>query len=581
MASELKVLLGFNSSKGISSTEVPHLNAEGHETMSADKDEVRGASGSDQGAGATAATTMDDSPDVPTSTVGRWSDKFLTGVERLGNKLPTPFTLFLILFLITALASSIMAWMNVSVIVPGSDEELFIRGLFTGEGMTWLTVNLGANYIGFPPLVTVLPILLAVGVAERSGMLSALIRKLFGSAKKLVLPYAVGVIGVTASVMADAAFVVVPPLAAMVFKAAGRHPVAGLLGGFAAVGAGYSTALVPTSLDALFAGITNAVMETLPGLATTEVNPVSNYYFNIASSIVLGMLCGFLIDKVLEPRMWRQKITTDYAVQDDSLNDDEISPTLTVHENRALAISLWMTLLVSVLVVIVVLIPNSPWRNDGGGFLPQSPLLSSVVFIVFLIFMVMGIAYGVVLGTIKSMEDVVRMMGESIKDMIDFLVLAFILGQFVALFNWTGIGTWTAVQGAAGLEAIGLTGFPAIIAFILLASCLNLLIISGSAMWTLMAAVFVPMFALLGYEPSFVQAAFRVGDSATQVITPLNPYMIVILGLLRRYEPDAGLGTLISRLIPFVIPFWLAWASLLAIWFYADLPLGPGSGIFL
>ena len=557
--------------------------------MSAEKDNIHGPPAPEGQAGSTAATATESSgeanPDAPTSALGKWSDKFLSGVERLGNKLPTPFTLFLILFLLTAIASSIMAWMDVSVIVPGSDEELFIRGLFTGEGMTWLTVNLGANYIGFPPLVTVLPILLAVGVAERSGMLSALIRKLFGSAKKLVLPYAVGVIGVTTSVMADAAFVVVPPLAAMVFKAAGRHPVAGLLGGFAAVGAGYSTALVPTSLDALFAGITNAVMETLPGLETTEVNPVSNYYFNIASSIVLGMLCGFLIDKVLEPRMWRQKVTTDYAVTDSGADDpareDEISPTLTAHENRALAVSLWTTLLVSILVVVAVLIPNSPWRNEGGGFLPQSPLLSSVVFIVFLLFMVMGIAYGVVLGTIKSMEDVVRMMGESIKDMLDFLVLAFILGQFVALFNWSGIGTFTAVQGAAGLEAIGLTGFSAILAFIILASLLNLLIISGSAMWTLMAAVFVPMFALLGYEPSFVQAAFRVGDSATQVITPLNPYMIVILGLLRRYEPDAGLGTLMSRLIPFVIPFWLAWASLLAIWFYADLPLGPGSGIFL
>lgn len=550
--------------------------------MSTDKEKVPGQPDAHQSHGATAVTpTREKSSDAPTSTLGKWGDGFLTGVEKLGNKLPTPFTLFLSLFLLTALASSIMAWMDASVIVPGSDEELFIKGLFTGEGLTWLTMNLGANYIGFPPLLTVLPILLAVGVAERSGMLSALIRKLFGSARKLVLPYAVGVIGITASVMADAAFVVVPPLAAMVFKAAGRHPVAGLLGGFAAVGAGYSTALVPTSLDALFAGITNAVMETLPGLDTTEVNPVSNYYFNIASSIVLGMLCGFLIDKVLEPRMWRQNITTEYAVADDGPDEDEISPTLSAQESRALAISLWMTLLASILVVVVVLIPNSPWRNEGGGFLPQSPLLSSVVFIVFFIFMVMGVAYGVVLGTIKNMEDVVHMMGESIKDMIDFLVLAFILGQFVALFNWTGIGTWTAVQGAAGLEAIGLTGFPAIIAFIVLASCLNLLIISGSAMWTLMAAVFVPMFALLGYEPSFVQAAFRVGDSATQVITPLNPYMIVILGLLRRYEPEAGLGTLMSRLIPFVIPFWLAWASLLAIWFYADLPLGPGSGIFL
>lgn len=532
----------------------------------------------------TSKTSERQQPDAPTSKLSKWSDKFLNGVETLGNKLPTPFTLFLILFLITALASSIMAWMNVSVIVPGSDEELFVKGLFTGEGLTWLTTNLGANYIGFPPLLTVLPILLAVGVAERSGMLAALIRKLFGSAKKIVLPYAVGVIGVTASIMADAAFVVVPPLAAMVFKAAGRHPVAGLLGSFAAVGAGYSTAIVPTSLDALFAGITNAVMETLPGIATTEVNPVSNYYFNIASSIVLGLLCGFLIDKVLEPRMWRQKIATEYAESIEptsAADDEEISATLTAQENRALTISMWTTLATAIIVLVVVLIPGSPWRNEDGGFLPTSPLLSSVVFIVFLFFMVMGLAYGMVVGTIKNMNDVVNMMGEAIKDMIGFLVLAFILGQFVALFNWTGIGTWTAVQGAAGLEAIGLTGFPAIIAFIILASCLNLLIISGSAMWTLMAAVFVPMFALLGYEPSFIQAAFRVGDSATQVITPLNPYMIVILGLLRRYEPDAGLGTLMSRLIPFVIPFWLAWATLLAIWFYADLPLGPGSAIFL
>lgn len=536
------------------------------------------------------STTKDDdhgaesaTSDAPSSTLGKWGDRFLTGVETVGNKLPSPFTLFLGLFLLTALASSIMAWMDVAVDVPGSGEQLEIKGLFTGEGMTWLTVNLGANYIGFPPLATVLPILLAVGVAERSGMLSALIRRLFGSARKATLPYAVGVIGIAASVMADAAFVVVPPLAAMVFKAAGRHPVAGLLGGFAAVGAGYSTAPVPTSLDALFAGITNAVMETLPGIETTEVNPVSNYFFNIVSSIVLGLLAGFIIDKVLEPRLWRQKIAVDYASSkgDAEDTDDEISPTLSAQESTALKISLWMTVLAAIIVLVAVLLPGSPWRNEDGGFLPRSPLLSSVVFLVFLFFMVMGIAYGMVVGTIKSMEDIVTMMGDSIKDMISFLVLAFILGQFVALFNWTGIGTWTAVQGAAGLEAIGLTGFPAIIAFIILASCLNLLIISGSAMWTLMAAVFVPMFALLGYEPSFIQAAFRVGDSATQVITPLNPYMIVILGLLRRYEPNAGLGTLMSRMIPFVIPFWLAWAGVLAIWFYADLPLGPGSGIFL
>ncbi|MGP5498079.1 AbgT family transporter, partial [Corynebacterium flavescens] len=241
-------------------------------------------------------------------------DRFLSGVEYLGNKLPQPFTIFLFLFVLTGVISSILAWNSVTVVVPGTDEEQAVKGLFTGEGLTWFTTTMGANYINFPPLATVLPIMLAVGVAERSGMLSALIRRLFGSAKGWVLPYAVGIIGVTASIMADAAFVIVPPLAAMVFKAAGRHPVAGLIGGFAAVGAGYSTAMVPTSLDALFAGITGAVMETLPSVHFSDVNAMSNYFFNVASSIVLGILAGFIIAHVVEPRMWKQNIPTEEHV---------------------------------------------------------------------------------------------------------------------------------------------------------------------------------------------------------------------------------------------------------------------------
>ena len=195
--------------------------------------------------------------------------------------------------------------------------------------------------------------------------------------------------------------------------------------------------------------------------------------------------------------------------------------------------------------------------------------------------MVLGIVYGKVAGTVKNIKDIVDMMTKAMGDMLGFLVLAFILGQFISLFSWSGIGTFSAVKGAEMLEAAGITGFAAILAFIILASCLNLLVISGSAMWTLMAAVFVPMFALIGFEPAFTQAAFRVGDSATQIITPLNPYIIVILTLLRRYEPNAGLGTLMSRLIVFVVPFWVSWAALLFIWYIFDLPLGPGATIFL
>ena len=449
--------------------------------------------------------------------------------------------------------------------------------------MKWFTTTLGSNYLGFPPLVTVLPIMLAVGVAEKSGMLSALIRKLFGSASRVVLPYAVGIIGVTASIMADAAFVVIPPLAAMVFRAAGRHPVAGLLGGFAAVGAGYSTALVPTSLDALFAGITNAVMETLPNSNATEVNAVSNYYFNIAASIVLGLLAGFITDKVLEPRLHKLGVPEEMAEDDDQTDAEgnALSAQLTERETRGLVHTGIATLVLTALILVAVLVPGSPWRNDDGGFLPKSPLLDSIVFIVVAYFFIQGVVYGKVAGTVKNIKDVVEMMTQAMGDVLGFLVLAFILGQFIALFNWSGIGTYSAVIGADALQSAGITGFWAILAFIILASCLNLLVISGSAMWTLMASVFVPMFALIGFEPGFTQAAFRVGDSATQIITPLNPYIIVILTLLRRYEPKAGLGTLMSRLVVYVVPFWVAWATLLFIWYIFDLQLGPGAGIFI
>lgn len=510
------------------------------------------------------------------------TDRFLTGVERVGNKLPDPFMLFLILFAITAVVTSAMALGNVTVEVPGAEEATVIRGLFTAEGMTWLTENIGANYLGFPPLATVLPILLAVGVAEKSGLLSALIRRVFGSAPRWTLPYAVGFVGVVGSVMSDSAFVIIPPLAALVFKAAGRHPVAGLLGGFAAVGAGYSTNVVVTSLDALFAGITTAVTENLPN-AGAPVTPLSNYYFNIASSLALIVIAGFIIDKILEPRLGRQNVPVDEIIEDGEHASSPVVLTteLTPLEARGLKRSVIVGVVVALVILVAVIVPGSPWRNDAGGFLPRSPLLSSIVFIVFLLFTIPGLVYGKIVGTITTGRDVPRVMGEAIKDMAGFLVLAFILGQFIALFNWSGIGSWIAVAGASGLEAIGLTGYPAVLAFILLASVLNLFIVSGSSMWTLMASVFVPLFAVLGYEPTFIQGAFRVGDSATQVITPLNPYMIVLLTMLRKYEPQAGLGTLMARMLPFVVPFWLAWVAILTVFFYLDLPLGPGNGIFI
>lgn len=526
------------------------------------------------------------------------TDRFLTAVERVGNKLPDPFLLFLGLFLLVGLISTFLELAGTAVTIPGTDEPTAVRGLFTGEGLAWLTVNLGANFIGFPPLVTVVTILLAVTVAERTGMLGAAIRVSLGSAPRWLLPYAVGLVGVTASVMADASFIVVPPLAAMVFKAAGRHPIAGLVGGFAAVGAGYSTSLVVTSLDALFAGITNAVTETLPN-AGAAVTPVSNYYYNVVASIVLAVVAGLIIDKVVEPRLVREGAPRDMVAGDDADTaaatgggqrgedlapalrggPDDLAPELDAAERRGLRMAGVAFLVLAAAVLVAVLPGGSPWRNEDGGFLPESPLLDSTVFIVFVLFLGPALVYGYVSGSLRESADVPKVMALGIKDMAAFIVLAFMLGQFIALFNWTNVGSALAVSGAAGLESIGLTGYPAIIGFIVLASLLNLFIVSGSSMWTLVGAVFVPLFALLGYEPGFVQAAFRIGDSATQVITPMNPYIWIFLVMLKRYEPEAGLGTVIARMLPFVVPFWLAWATVLSVFYFGGLDVGPGVGI--
>ncbi len=523
---------------------------------------------------------------TPTQTKKSLTDKFLDGVENVGNKLPEPFMLFIILFIVTGIITTIMAMMDVVVQVPGAEEPTVIQGLFTGDGLEWLTTNIGPNFVGFPPLVTVLPILLAIGIAQHSGLLAAGIRFLFGTSPAWMLPYVVGFVGVIASIMADSAFVVIPPLAAMVFKAAGRHPVAGLLGGFAAAGAGYSTNIVPTSLDALFAGITEAVMVPLQHADAATVNPVSNWFFNIASSIVLGFVAGFIIDKVLEPRLNRQGVPVDeHAEEGDPEAAAEKAAVLRAklepQEFKGLIAATITGVVMTGIILFAVLIPNSPWRNDEGNFLPKSPLLSSIVFIIVVYFIALGAVYGAVVGTVRSTRDAVEMMTESLKEMLPFVVLAFILGQFIALFNWSGIGAWIAVNGANLLEASGMQGIIAVIGFMLLASVLNLFIISGSSMWAIMAAVFVPMFALVGFEPAFTQAAFRVGDSATQIITPMNPYMIVLLSMLRKYEPEAGLGSLFARMLPFVVPFWIAWASILLIFFGLDLPLGPGNDIHM
>lgn len=509
--------------------------------------------------------------------------RVLDGIERAGNRLPDPFVLFLLLFLLVAVASSVFAALNTTVTIPGDDERIVMRGFFSSEGLTWLSTSLVTNFVEFPPLGVVLTVLLAVGVAQRTGMLTALVRKAFGRAPQWMLPYVVGFVGVSANIMSDASLVLIPPLAAMVFAAAGRHPVAGLLGGFAAATAGFSVGPFITSTDALLSGITTAAAAPVAErLGTAQVSVVSNYFISATCAVLLAGVAGLIIDKVLEPSLIRQDVPRTQASSSTSAAIDEDRPDMRMDsdlshaEHRGLR---WagLTFLAVIAAILAVTLPSgAPMRGEGGNFLPESPLLDSVVFLVFLLLVVPGVVYGVVTREITGGASIARMMAEAVKDMSGFIVVAFVLAQFLGLFEWTGVSQWIAVSGAELLENLNFTGYGALLAFVVLACLINLFIFSGSAQWAVFAAVFVPLFALLGYEPGFVQAMFRIGDSSTNAISPLNPYMVVIIGFLRAYEPKAGMGTVIARCLPFSVVFLVLWTLILSIFYFAGIPVGPG-----
>nr|WP_167995790.1 AbgT family transporter [Arthrobacter pigmenti] len=516
-----------------------------------------------------------------TTTLGRLGGGLIDGVERVGNKLPEPFALFLWLLLAVGAISTVVSWFGVSTTLPDSGEIVPVLGLFTGEGITWLMTTAVSNFIGFPPLGVVITLLLAVGVAERTGLLMALVKSTLGKAPAWALPYVIAFTALCSHIMSDASILVIPPIAALVFKAAGRNPVAGLLGAYAVGIAAFSCTPFITSTDALLAGISNAAA-ALVADQVLPVTAVSNLFLNLVLSVILTVAGGLVIDKVLEPRLNRIGAGTGAeAPETHAAPEDSPSTAVTLKEKAALKWAGVALLIIVAGLLALILPPDSPLRNEDGGFLPKSPLLSSVIFLVFLVLIVPSIVYGVRIKAITGIQSVGEMMTQAAKGAVSFLVVAFVLAQFLALFTWSGLATWVAVHGAQALQALNFTGFGAVILFIVVVSLLNLLIASGSSLWTLVAVVFVPMFAFIGYEAGFTQAAFRVGDSATQALTPLNPYLIVILGFLRQYEPKAGIGTVISRMLPFTLVFWVLWVGVLSIFFFTGTGTGPGMDIFV
>ncbi|HWO76157.1 MAG TPA: AbgT family transporter [Bacillus sp. (in: firmicutes)] len=495
-------------------------------------------------------------------------DRFLNGIERVGNKLPDPFFIFIYLVAFVILLSWAVGSMGVTVEHPGTGEELPIKSLVSEEGLIYILSSMLDNFTGFAPLGLVLTMMLGIGLAEKVGLLETAIKRSILNAPKSLVTYAVIFIGILGNLASDASFVLIPPLAAMVFHAVGRHPLAGLAAGFAGVGSGFTANLFVAGTDALLAGISTEAAKNA-GLGEIVVTPVDNWYFMIASVFVLSIVGAFITEKIIEPRLDTYKGKAKKELE-------EANPL----EKKGLRNSAIAGIVYLGLVALALFWPDSPLRNEDGGIVP-SPFLDNIIPIILFFFISVGVAYGVTVKKITTTKDIPKYMTEAIKDMSGYIVLIFAASQFIAYFNWTNLGTWVAVNGAEFLTSIDMTGLPVVIGFSILVSILNLIIFSGSALWALLAPVFIPMFMLLDYHPAFIQAAYRIAESTTNVITPLNPYILIVLAFMQEYDKKAGLGTLISLMLPYTIIFFAIWLVLLVVFALLGIPFGPGVGVYL
>ena len=498
-------------------------------------------------------------------------NKFLNFVEIGGNKLPHPATIFLIFSLIIIVLSGIVANMGTTVSYTRDGKEVVItaKSLMNAEGVRYIFNSMVKNFTGFAPLGTVLVALLGVGVCEGTGLMSAVIRKAVLATPRRAITAMVVFAGIMSNVASDAGYVVLVPLGAVIFLSFGRHPLAGLAAAFAGVSGGFSANLLIGTIDPLLSGISTEAAKLIDPLYS--VGATSNWYFMIASTFVITLLGTIITEKIVEPRLGKYE------------GDAEITTNeLASHEKKGLR---WagISFLIFIGIMLYMTVPQSGILRTltiPKGTTKLIPTLSvwtssGLVPTLMLFFLIPGVAYGIGAGTVKSDKQVAGMMGKAMSSMGGYLVLAFAASQFIAYFSYTHLGTIMAVKGAITLQQIGLTGLPLIIAFIFLTGFVNLFMGSASAKWAIMAPIFIPMLMQVGISPEFTQVAFRIGDSTTNIISPLMSYFAVIVAFAQKYDKNAGMGTIISTMLPYSMIFMLGWTVLMIIWSLIGLPLGP------
>ncbi len=498
-------------------------------------------------------------------------DRFLSVIERLGNALPHPATLFAIFALGLIVLSWLFSRLGMEAVNPKDGSVVLPINLISRDGLHWILEHTIVNFTGFAPLGTVLVAMLGIGVAEKSGLIGTALRQLVHAAPRRLLTFVIVFAGVMSNMASDVGYVLLVPMGALIFMSVGRHPIAGLAAAFAGVSGGFSANLLLGTIDPLLAGISEEAARIIePGYS---ISPACNYYFMFVSTFLVAGVGTWVTEKIIVPRLG--------PYEGAAVDEGDELRALSREEKRGL----WWAFGVSVFLLALVLIglvpENGILRHAETGSVLYSPFMHGIVTFIFLGGFLAGLAYGIAAGTFKSDADVVKGMKESMESLALFMVLVFFAAQFVAYFKYTNLGMILAIKGAGVLQASGLGPIPLMLSFIILASAINLCMGSASAKWAFMAPIFIPMFMLLGYSPELVQGVYRIGDSSTNLISPMMSFFALIVAFVQRYDPKAGIGTVIATMLPYSIAFLVVWMLLLVAWLLLGLPLGPGAGLYL
>lgn len=492
---------------------------------------------------------------------------FLGWVEKAGNKLPHPATLFALMALLAILFSWVAALLNWKAVHPATNEVIHPFNLLSKEGIHRILEDMVTNFTSFAPLGIVLVAMLGIGIAESSGLIGALIRLLVMKSPKRIITFVLVLAGVLSNTASDIGYVLLIPLAGAIFHSFGRHPIAGMAAAFAGVSGGFSANLLLGTIDPLLAGLSTEAAHIID--ADYLVLPTANYYFMVISTIMIAGIGTWVTERMVVPRLGAYKGEV----------EAEAIQRLAPNERRGLKFALLFMAVFTGLILIGIIPENGLLRPEDGNLL-HSPVLHAIIAFLFLGAGGMGVAYGFGCGAYKNDADVMNGMGDSLKGLAGYMVLVFFAAQFVAYFKWSNLGVILAVQGADILAASQIGPIPLMILFILLAASINMLMGSASAKWAILAPVFIPMFMLLGYSPELSQAIYRIGDSVTNIVSPMMSFFALIIAYFQKYDRGAGIGTIIATMLPYSIAFFIGWTILLIIWFSLGIPLGPGAGLF-